>query len=44
MGRLHDYILEQSQKKGKTPDDWLMGTVDNCQKCHMATHVGKFMS
>lgn len=44
MGRLHDYILEQSQKKGKTPDDWLMGTVDNCQKCHMATHVGKFTS
>lgn len=42
MGKLSEYIQEQAKKKGKTPESWLQGVLENFSKCTLATHVGKF--
>ena len=42
MGKLSEYIQEQAKKKGKTPESWLRGVLENFSKCTLATHVGKF--
>lgn len=39
---LHEYIIENAAKKGKTPADWFDAMVMHMNECHLASHVGKF--
>lgn len=36
------YILQNAEKKKKTPEEWWTAIVQNVEKCRLATHVGKF--
>lgn len=36
------YILQNAEKKKKTPGEWWTATVQNVEKCRLASHVGKF--
>lgn len=39
---LHEYIIENAAKKGKTPAEWFEDTVEKLKYCKLATHIGKF--
>lgn len=39
---LHEYIIENAAKKGKTPAEWFDAMVMHMDECHLASHVGKF--
>lgn len=39
---LHEYIIENAAKKGKTPAKWFDAMVMHMNECHLASHVGKF--
>lgn len=42
MDILLNYIMEQADKKNKTPEAWLADVAKNAAKCTLATHVGRF--
>lgn len=39
---LHEYIIQNAAKKGKTPAEWFEDTVEKLKYCKLATHIGKF--
>ena len=42
MGILHEYVIQQADKKDKQPKEWLENVIGMMDKCKFATHVGKF--
>ena len=42
MGILHEYVIQQADKKDKQPKEWLENVIGMMDKCEFATHVGKF--